>query len=101
MTNTHNPPGNDTFSDPQTKSAPSSTSNLNPKDLLYLSTDHSLNRVDLSYLVPTRLPAGDLRLYTRRMHARMLSHFSRVRLCVTPLTAAHQASLSLGFSRQE
>ena len=29
------------------------------------------------------------------------SHFSRVRLCVTPSTAAHQAPLSLGFSRQE
>ena len=28
----------------------------------------------------------------------MLSHFSRVRLCVTPQTAAHQASPSLGFS---
>ena len=27
--------------------------------------------------------------------------FSRVRLCVTPLTAAHQAPPSLGFSRQE
>ena len=25
----------------------------------------------------------------------------RVRLCATPETAAHQASLSLGFSRQE
>jgi len=31
----------------------------------------------------------------------MLSHFSRVRLCVTPETAAHQASPFLGFSRQE
>ena len=31
----------------------------------------------------------------------LLSRFSRVRLCVTPLTAAHQAPLSLGFSRQE
>ena len=30
-----------------------------------------------------------------------LSHFSRVRLCATPETAAHQAPLSLGFSRQE
>ena len=30
-----------------------------------------------------------------------LSHFSRVRLCVTPQTAAHQAPPSLGFSRQE
>ena len=29
------------------------------------------------------------------------SHFSRVRLCETPQTAAHQAPLSLGFSRQE
>ena len=31
----------------------------------------------------------------------LLSHFSRVRLCETPKTAAHQAPPSLGFSRQE
>ena len=31
----------------------------------------------------------------------LLSRFSRVRLCSTPQTAAHQALLSLGFSRQE
>ena len=31
----------------------------------------------------------------------LLSRFSRVRLCVTPQTAAHQALPSLGFSRQE
>ena len=31
----------------------------------------------------------------------MLSHFSCVRLCATPETAAHQAPPSLGFSRQE
>ena len=31
----------------------------------------------------------------------LLSHFSRVQLCATPETAAHQASQSLGFSRQE
>ena len=35
------------------------------------------------------------------MHACMLSHFSRVRLCTTLWTAAHQAPLFLGFSRQE
>jgi len=29
------------------------------------------------------------------------SHFSHVRLCATPQTAAHQAPPSLGFSRQE
>ena len=28
----------------------------------------------------------------------LLSHFSRVRLCATPWTAAHQAPPSLGFS---
>ena len=31
----------------------------------------------------------------------LLSGFSRVRLCATPWTAAHQAPPSLGFSRQE
>ena len=33
--------------------------------------------------------------------ALLLSHFSRVRLCATPQTAAHQAPPSPGFSRQE
>ena len=36
-----------------------------------------------------------------RMLLLLLSHFSRVRLCVTPEMAAHQAPPSLGFSRQE
>ena len=31
----------------------------------------------------------------------LLSHFSRVRLSVTPETAAHQVPLPLQFSRQE
>ena len=31
----------------------------------------------------------------------LLSRFSHVRLCVTPWTAAYQASPSMGFSRQE
>ena len=31
----------------------------------------------------------------------LLSHFSRVRLCTTSQMAAHQALLTLGFSRQE
>ena len=31
----------------------------------------------------------------------LLSRFSRVRLCATPETAAHQAPPSLGLSRQE
>ena len=36
-----------------------------------------------------------------RANCLLLSHFSRVRFCVTPQMAAHQAPLSLGFSRQE
>ena len=35
------------------------------------------------------------------MLLQLLSRFSRVRLCATPWTAFNQASLSLGFSRQE
>ena len=31
----------------------------------------------------------------------LLSCFSRVRLCATPWTVAHQAPLSMGFSRQK
>ena len=31
----------------------------------------------------------------------LLSRFSRVRLCATPWTEAHQDPLSMGFSRQE
>ena len=31
----------------------------------------------------------------------LLSRFSRVRLCATPETEAHQAPTSVGFSRQE
>ena len=31
----------------------------------------------------------------------LLSRFSRVRLCATPYSAAHQAPPALGFSRQE
>ena len=35
------------------------------------------------------------------LHACMLSHFSCVQLFVTLWTVAHQAPLSMGFSRQE
>ena len=35
------------------------------------------------------------------MYAYMLNHFSRVQLCATLWTAAHQAPLSTGFFRQE
>ena len=41
------------------------------------------------------------KIETRNAMLLLLSRFSRVQLCVTPQTAAHQAPLSLGFSRQE
>ena len=40
-------------------------------------------------------------LQTHQLLLLLLNRFSHVRLCVTPETAAHQASPSLGFSRQE
>ena len=44
-------------------------------------------------------------LFANNVHKKLLllllSRFSRVRLSATPETAAHQAPLSLGFSRQE
>ena len=41
------------------------------------------------------------RVVREYMHAYMLSRFSRVQLCATLWTAAHQAPLSTGFCRQE
>ena len=49
----------------------------------------------------TRLSDSTTTTSTICMLLLLLSRFSRVRLCVTPLTAAHQALPSLGFSRQE
>ena len=46
--------------------------------------------------------AGDAFLFTSGLLLLLLlSHFSRVWLCATPQTAAHQVLPSLGFSRQE
>ena len=39
--------------------------------------------------------------HTYQLLLLLLSHFSCIRLCATPQTAAHQAPPSLGFSRQE
>ena len=40
-------------------------------------------------------------MYTLLLLLLLPRHFSRVRLCETPETAAHQAPPPLGFSRQE
>ena len=47
------------------------------------------------------IPSLIFKNYISFMLLLLLCHVSRVRLCVTPETAAHQAPPSLGFSRQE
>ena len=44
---------------------------------------------------------NDCLLFFPQLLLLLLSRFSRVRLCATPETAAHQSPPSLGFSRQE
>ena len=51
--------------------------------------------------IPYSFPSYCLGNYSLSLLLLLLSHFSRVWLCATPQTAAHQALLSLGFSRQE
>ena len=51
----------------------------------------------LQFVSGTLLPSSGHRPATLLL----LCRFSRVQLCVTPQTAAHQAPLSLGFSRRE
>ena len=48
----------------------------------------------------SQFPGEDIQM-TKKHKLLLLSPFSRVRLCATPQTAAHQAPPSLGFSRQE
>ena len=43
----------------------------------------------------------DINIHTLLLPLLLLSCFSRARLCATLWTAAHQAPLSMGFSRQE
>ena len=48
-----------------------------------------------------RIPIVNVGKKCTNHYACMLNRFRRVRLSVTPWTAAHQAPLSMGFSRQE
>ena len=57
----------------------------------------------LIFLPPIQLvlhPAQHFSWCTLLLLLLLLSHFSHVRLCVTPIDGSHQAPLSLGFSRQ-
>ena len=57
-----------------------------------ISTPNTLSLSD--FMIPVKLTEPQMLLL-------LLSHFSCVRLCATPETAAQQAPLYLGFSRQE
>ena len=65
----------------------------------------SINSFSFSfYIVTSQLPSLYLSPFAStntRLLLLLLSHFSRVQLCATPETAAHEAPPSLGFSRQE
>ena len=62
----------------------------------------TVSATDLVLYVVSFKKAKDLGLfYVMLLLLLLLSRFSRVRLCVTPETAAHQAPPSLRFSRQE
>ena len=68
----------------------------------YLSPNFSYILSGKRWLISLRFPQGRATLfhYMTLLLLLLLSRFSCVWLCVTPETAAHQAPLSLGFSRQ-
>ena len=60
-----------------------------------INTEKGFEKIQHPFLIKTLTKVGTLLLLL------LLSHFSHVRLCATPEMAAHQAPLSLRFSRQE
>ena len=61
-----------------------------------------LSTAEIPYILQgTRNLPGLFCFLLRRVSAWVLSHFSSVQLFVTLRTVAHQAPLSMGFSRQE
>ena len=67
-------------------------------DFIFLGSEITVDS-DCSHEIKRRLLLG--RKAMTNLLLLLLSCFSHVRLCATPWTAAHQAPLSLGFSRQE
>ena len=55
----------------------------------------------LLYFLKKKLVLSPIKINKITALLLLLSRFSRVQLCATPETAAHQAPPSLGFSRQE
>ena len=59
------------------------------------------DRSQCLFSVPNILAVHSFYCFLTYMCVCMLIHFSRVQLCATLWTAAHQAPLSMGFTRQE
>ena len=60
-----------------------------------------LNRIIILIYLETQILGKNKQIFFLLLLLLLLSRFSRVQLCATPWTAAHQDPLSLGFSRQE
>ena len=69
------------------------------KSLAFLYTNNEKIEGEIKETIPFTIATK--RIKYLGMLLLLLSRFSRVQLCATPWMAAHQASPSLGFSRQE
>ena len=68
-------------------------------DFIFLGSEITSDG-DCSHEIKRRLLLGR-KVMTNLLLLLLLSRFSRVRLCATPWTVAHQDPPSMGFSRQE
>ena len=68
-------------------------------DFIFLGSKNTADG-DCSHEIKRRLLLGR-KVMTNLLLLLLLSRFSRVRLCATPWTVAHQDPPSMGFSRQE
>ena len=66
--------------------------------IVILGSGHRTEKCQFSFQSQRRAMTKNVQTMTLLL---LLSRFSRVRLCATPETAAHQAPPSMGFSRQE
>ena len=73
------------------------------KKMQYIYTVESYSPIKKKGIMPAAATRMDLEtvILSEVSLLLLLSRFSRVQLCATPQTAAHQAPPSLGFSRQE
>ena len=73
---------------------------LKVKSQMIISTDaeKAFDKIQHPFMIKTLQKMGIEGTYLNML---LLSRFSRVQLCATPQTVAHQAPPSLGFSRQE